>query len=74
MATHSYIFKVGPNGENNQTGEITFNSTGVESLTVNMSTAPTTLSNIANFDKLMRLIGEIMVEAKGIKLIKIVLD
>ena len=72
MATHSFIYKVGPNGEQNQKGDLTFDATGVASLTIETSTAPTTLQNIENFTALMDLVGKIMTTAGGIKMIKIV--
>lgn len=71
MATHSFVYKVGPNGEMNQKGDLTFDATGVKSLTIETSTAPTTLENIENFKLLMDLVGKIMVSSGGIKMIKI---
>jgi hypothetical protein len=70
--THEYKFEVGPNGENNIRGELTFDATGLKEYTLSASSTPVARDTLEHFTELMDLISDIFVQTGGIKTIRII--
>jgi len=70
--THKYVFEVGPNGENNIKGELSFDASGLKTYTLEASSTPIARDTLEHFTEFMDLISDIFVQTGGVKKITVI--